>query len=214
MKLNLPEGIVWLHPPHAQETIRIDALTPMPSAEIVEIWGSGSLQYDLVSRLLLSVNPLRQIETYPEIPDELCANLRAELMNRTETYHFEREEIDEIEQLVQDFTRPMIYAVIQYKLQAKTSPPDFQTIIETLHADTAWRQHPSIEAYSNEQLVEIYLLHSLAGPVGIEIVRSMEDVSDEGNRFLEDRSAQHPTIPFIERLAIALGEKLVAGPIP
>lgn len=210
MKLNLWEGPVMLEPRNQDGDLSISQWIDLPDQAV---WGDRTEMDQLVQRLLRFVNPKRPTATLPEVPDEISANLRSELTNQMERYGLTREGIDELEQLVQDFLRPIIYAVIQfrYQIRADLEQPRFQELIDTLHAETAWRQQPPFDLPQGNAGDAIYLLHTLVGPVGYEVVLDGEALGEETNRFVEDRSGQHPAVPFIEALALGLGDRLLEG---
>lgn len=191
--------------PHDQmaDPIDLSLYVEVPFSDIKEIWHDLETQERLVSRLLRFAKVNRSIDSLPQLPDEIAQNLRSDLLTHPDQYQMERDEVDEVEQLLQDFLRPIIYAVIQAHYQPVKEKPDFAAIIATLHAETAWRAAPPhIVELSGKELA-LSPIYTLAGPIGYELVSDGDEPL-----YIEDRSCQHPTIPMIEKLAVQLGEKL------
>ncbi|MEM7800284.1 MAG: hypothetical protein AAF633_13905 [Chloroflexota bacterium] len=176
-----------------------------PRSDLKEIWLDPEIQSELVSRLIRFTKVNRPVDSLPQLPDEIAQNLRSELLTHPDKYLVDRDGVDEVEQLLQDFLRPIIYAVIQAHYQSAVEKPDFTAVIETLHAETAWRTAPPKPINLGDQLAELSPIYTLAGPVGYELL------IDGVTRYVEDRCCQHPAIPTIEKLTLALGERLYAA---
>ncbi len=92
------------------------------------IWSDPTFAQPLAAKLVGSIAPNLPLEQYPTLPDQLAILLRNELTLASDRFEMSAEEKDLCEQRLQNVLRPIVYAVVQAKLEAADGQADLLTL--------------------------------------------------------------------------------------